>query len=128
MVGFVGQTTGCVLRALTIRQRLRAGVWEMTGGMCEWPACHHRATEMAHIHPRGMGHTGYRDTFDNVMAACSLHARVTDDGSHDAWSDIHGGYPGTMYGARVMLADHVARSRARNGYNVAAMQTELDAQ
>lgn len=146
MVGFACQTTGCVLRALTVRQRLRAGVWEMTGGVCEWPGCHHRATELAHIHPRGMGHTGYRDTFDNVMAACWLHARITDmehPDAHDQWStlvhalgDTTESVLGAMidawdaksstFDARAMLAELVARSRARNGYNVDAMQSEID--
>lgn len=120
-------------RRMTIRQRLRAGVWEMTGGRCEWPGCDRSATELAHIHPRGMGHTGYRDTFDNVMAACDLHARVTDmehPDAHDQWAglmtSLSVNHIATTHDVRVMLADHVAAMRGRNGYNVAGMQSEID--
>lgn len=78
----------------TDRGALRAVVFEMAGGRCEHPVndgaarCGNAAAEMAHIFPRGMGHTGYRDTVNNVMAACRLHARTTDDLSTPAWSSV----------------------------------------
>lgn len=59
------------------RVLLRAQLWGM-GSDCEWPGCGQWAVEMAHIHPRGMGHKGARDVMDNVMRACELHARVSD--------------------------------------------------
>jgi len=62
---------------MTDRRHLHNQLWAM-GSDCEWPDCGERAAEMAHIHPRGMGHKGARDTLDNVMRACSLHARVSD--------------------------------------------------
>lgn len=114
---------------MTPRQRLRAVVWEMTSGVCEWPGCDSAATEMAHITPRGMGHTGYRDRLGNVMAACDLHAKVTDDLSHPDWSEIHKQFPTPIVDAgarRWMLAEHVNNARRVAGYDIEATQTELD--
>lgn len=84
------------------RSMLRAVVWEVSGGLCEHPlmqlgltadkdrvfACRAAGAEMAHIYPRGMGHTGYRDTLNNVICVCRLHARSTDDLSSDEWAAV----------------------------------------
>lgn len=47
---------------------------------CEWPGCPAPASELAHLHSKGMGGKRGRvvDTLDNVIAACWLHARITD--------------------------------------------------
>jgi len=65
---------------------------------------------MAHIRPRGMGHTGYRDTLDNVMAACYTHARSTDDLSSPEWELVPGN-------DRAGLAQYVADKRYNQGYD-----------
>lgn len=78
------------------RRELRAVVWNIAQGRCEHPTgdptapvpCNHPATELAHVQPRGMGHTGYRDTVNNAMAACPEHARSTDNLTHPAWSSV----------------------------------------
>ncbi len=83
------------------RSDLRALVFEIAGGQCEHPVdhgpswtgpmrCVRAATELAHIQPRGMGHTGYRDRLENVMAACSVHARSTDDLTSIEWDHVPG--------------------------------------
>ena len=62
------------------RSELRSVVFDFAHGMCEWPQCGERATELAHIVSTGMGgdpkHN--RDTVGNVFAACSAHARISD--------------------------------------------------
>ena len=110
----------CTIRdtmTLTTRQRLRAEVWEMSGGQCEHPGDTHRcpipATELAHIFPRGMGHNGYRDTLGNVMAACPVHARSTDDLSSPEW--VHVG-AGTSFDRRTLLTDYVNTHRRAEGW------------
>ncbi len=62
------------------RSVLRSVVFDFAHGMCEWPACHSRATELAHIVSSGMGGDPQhlRDTVDNTFAACRSHARVSD--------------------------------------------------
>jgi len=107
------------------RSKLRAVVWELADGRCEHPirlnaaattqrpefvACAAPATELAHIKPRGMGHTGYRDTIGNCIAACPYHALSTDDLSHEAWVEI--GMD------RIDLAAWVRRWRMMNGWDV----------
>ena len=77
------------------RGELRAQVWEISGGQCEHPIaltyrCTRTAAELAHIQPRGHGHTGYRDRLDNVMAACTVHAASTDDLSSPEWDHVPG--------------------------------------
>jgi hypothetical protein len=84
------------------RRQLREQVWNMSQGECEHPVfaspgssttirpCAAPARELAHIKPRGMGHTGYRDELNNVMAACELHARSTDDLSSSEWDAVPG--------------------------------------
>ena len=107
---------------LTTRQRLRAEVWEMSQGRCEHPTSYDRdgtdrcvveAAELAHIFPRGMGHNGYRDTIDNVMAACPIHARSTDDLSSPEW--VHVG-AGTSFDRRTLLTDYVNTHRQAEGW------------
>ncbi len=82
---------------MSVLSDLRVQVFEIAGGRCEHPAmneqhsqirCPYPAVELAHIVPRGMGHTGYRDVLGNVMAACWVHARSTDDLTHTAWDAV----------------------------------------
>ena len=104
---------------LTTRQRLRAEVFELADDQCEHPAdsgrCLNRAVEMAHIVPRGMGHTGYRDTLDNVMAACLLHARSTDDLTSSEWDHVA---EGGSFDRRTHLANYVNTRRRGEGWDV----------
>ena len=106
---------------LTTRQKLRVEVFAMSDDQCEHPAdshrCLNRAVEMAHIFPRGMGHTGYRDHVDNVMAACPTHARSTDDLSSDEWDHV-GRETLSSYELRTMLADYVRMRRRGEGWDV----------
>ncbi len=106
---------------LTTRQRLRAEAFTMADDRCEHPAadgrCPNRAVEMAHIFPRGMGHTGYRDVIDNVIAACIPHARSTDDLTSDEWRHF-GGVAFTSYELRTMLTAYVNTRRRGEGWNV----------
>ena len=109
---------------MSSRTRLRAVVWELSGGLCEHPVlvagpdghrhapCHHPAVELAHIVPRGMGHTGYRDMLGNVMAACDVHARSTDDLSHEAWLAVPAPHD------RRALATWVEELRRQRGWDV----------
>ena len=112
------------MKKKTKRSELRALVFEWANNQCEHPyinarfglaggeilerrgRCDMRAEELAHIKPRGMGHTGYRDTIDNVIAACLLHARSTDDLSSEEWSHVPAPHD------RKALAEWVAESRA----------------
>ena len=104
------------------RSDLRAQVWEISGARCEHPdsytgRCHTRATELAHIVPRGMGHQGDRDRLDNVMAACHIHARSTDDLSSPEWK----GVPAVpLMTPRQALAHYVNTARRRAGVDVEA--------
>ena len=107
------------------RSDLRAVVFELADARCEHPirlhaaaetqrpefvACAAPATELAHIKPRGMGHTGYRDTIANVIAACPYHARSTDDLSHEVWFEIRMD--------RIDLTIWIRRWRLRQGWDV----------
>lgn len=103
------------------RRELRDAVWEIAGARCEHPLlngrlepgrCPNPATELAHIVPRGMGHTGYRDTVNNAIAACEIHARSTDDMSSAEW--VHVPEPGD----RLALADWILTERRRAGWAV----------
>ena len=75
------------------RSKLRADVWEISGGLCEHPVkvslvrrrCNMPATELAHIESIGMGGRASADFVNNVMAACDLHARSTDDRTSPEW-------------------------------------------
>ncbi len=60
------------------RSELRAKVFELAGGRCEFPGCPKAATELAHLHSIGAGGRKSADTLDNTMAACPDHARITD--------------------------------------------------
>jgi len=57
---------------------LRAAVMDISRGWCEWPECRAAATEAAHIHSKGMGGRASAQTLANTMAACPMHARITD--------------------------------------------------
>ncbi len=116
------QTTSsvpCPPMTLTTRQQLRAETFEMAGDQCEHPAavnrCPNMAVEMAHIFPRGMGHTGYRDTLDNVMAACLVHARSTDDLTSDEWQHVG---EGPSFNRRTLLIEYVNIRRRGEGWDV----------
>ena len=108
---------------LTTRQRLRAEVFELADDQCEHPAdsgrCLNRAIEMAHIFPRGMGHTGYRDVIENVMAACTLHARSTDDLTSPEWDHLGGMDDSYIRGGkRTKLKKYVRDRRRGEGWDV----------
>ncbi len=106
---------------LTTRQQLRAEVFLIADDQCEHPAaggrCPNRAVEMAHIVPRGMGHTGYRDTLGNVMAACLVHARSTDDMTSPEWRQV-GTADLATYELRIKLTDFVNTRRRGEGWDV----------
>lgn len=113
----------------SLRSKLRAVVWEMTDGNCEWPQCSYRAIELAHINPRGMGHTGYRDTLDNVMAACLLHARISDmQGGPDLlareWAKV-GDLSAGFSALRPDLTRRVRESRLAMGFDLDGMAVAL---
>lgn len=70
---------------------LREAVLVRARGRCEWPearveavagyrivACGRPMIELAHLHSRGMGGSVEADQLNNVIAACAVHARVTD--------------------------------------------------
>ncbi len=115
---------------LSVRQQLRAEVFEIADDQCEHPAaggrCPNRAVEMAHIVPRGMGHTGYRDTLGNVMAACYGHASSTDDLSSPQWlhvpdwqvSESQGTLAAPLMTKRQALAAYVLTRRRGEGWDV----------
>ena len=116
---------------MTPRPELREQVWDISGGQCEHPIpetgrCRHRATELAHIVPRGMGHTGYRDRLDNVMAACPVHARSTDDLSSPEWDHVPGWFhrdgtaPVPLMTKRQALACYVNKARRDAGVDLEA--------
>ena len=113
------------------RSLLRAEVVEISGNRCEHPAfymamnkvarCSGQMTEMAHITPRGMGHKGDRDVIENVMAACSLHARSTDDLSSSEWEYVAGWQlldRHELMTKRQSLAHYVNSRRVNEGWNI----------
>lgn len=125
------------------RSDLRAVVWDISGGRCEHPLrlvvegsdeviavgrCPVPAAQMAHIVPRGMGHTGYRDVLTNVMAACPIHAASTDNLTSPEWGHVQGwrhvagvhlaGEP--LMTKRQALAHYVNRRRRREGVDLEA--------
>ena len=125
------------------RSLLRAEVVEISGNQCEHPAvlgfgphppgrnheapaligrCPEQMTEMAHITPRGMGHKGDRDVIENVMAACNLHARSTDDLNSPEWAYVPGwhrmpdDYP--LMTKRQALTHFVNTRRVKEGWDM----------
>jgi hypothetical protein len=84
------------------RGELREAVFEIADGRCEHPKrwqavsgsagiqgrCPSRATELAHIVSIGMGGGSSRDTVNNTIAACPLHARSTDDRTSPEWRHV----------------------------------------
>ena len=91
----------------------------MADNRCEHPSgggrCYGTAVELAHIFPRGMGHTGYRDHLANVMAACPTHARSTDDLTSPEWEHVG---KGGSFDRRTLLANYVNTRRRREGWDV----------
>lgn len=77
----------------TLRQRLRAQVMEISGGICEWPLCSGRGVELAHLHSVGAGGRDSADTLGNVAAFCWDHARISDgefgQGGMDQYREAH---------------------------------------
>ena len=118
------------------RSDLRAQVWDISGARCEHPTrlsnlvfarCPRPAAELAHIVPRGMGHKGDRDRLDNVMAACTIHARSTDDLSSPEWDGVPGwrrdGERG-VWMKRQALARYVLGARGDAGVDVEASDAD----
>ena len=85
------------------RGELRSVVFEIAGGHCEHPytfgtqrmrgvdavaRCGFPAEELAHIVSVGMGGGSTRDTVNNTIAACPVHARSTDDRSSVEWRHV----------------------------------------
>ena len=119
---------------MSVRPGLRLLVFEWADNRCEHPQkmawfrpgassavqdysfsrCGVQAVELAHIWPRGMGHTGYRDTIDNVIAACEIHARSTDDLSSPEWQHVPAPHD------RKALAEWVRESRVDWGLDMEA--------
>jgi hypothetical protein len=107
------------------RAALRAQVFELDEGMCQWPGCLHRADELAHLHSIGAGGRKSADTPENCMAACSLHARMTDGLQPNGWPGFlqsHNALFGEGWEWRIpmsrwgyeraeALREHVARKR-----------------
>lgn len=110
---------------LTTRQQLRAEVFALADDRCEHPAengrCGNYAVEMAHILPRGMGHTGYRDHLTNVMATCRIHARSTDDLTSPEWKHVKLDGIDIMevgsFDRRTLLANYVNTRRRDEGWD-----------
>lgn len=115
------------------RSELRTVVFVLADNVCEHPAgekhlvaftgevsvwrrrCWRLAVELAHLYPRGMGHTGYRDTPANVIAACEIHARSTDNLTHPAWTlDVPPPHD------RRALTEWIFEDRERRGYTMLA--------
>jgi hypothetical protein len=98
----------------------RALVIELDGGACQWPGCEHPATEIAHLHSRGMGGTpdGARDHPTNLMCACWRHARYTDgetgDGSWAEYADAHYRLLGRQARHLLVHPDRLAYARAEH--------------
>ncbi len=122
---------------MTDRSLLRAEVVEISGNQCEHPwrsivldewsavrRCPYLMAEMAHITPRGMGHKGDRDVISNVMAACVIHARSTDDLSSSEWQHVPGWMvrnPDDSFNEHLMtkrqsLATYVNGRRVKEGW------------
>jgi len=47
-------------------------------GWCRWPGCPNNATELAHLHSKGIGGRPSAQTLDNVAMMCPDHARISD--------------------------------------------------
>jgi tellurite resistance protein len=62
-----------------------------------------------------MGHKGDRDTINNVMAACTLHARSTDDLSSSEWEHLP---QLPLMTKRDSLAAYVKARRVKDGWNM----------
>jgi len=70
---------------VTARGKLRQQIFEIAGGICEYPQCRTLAVQLAHLHSIGMGGRKSADTMGNAMAACLHHALLSDGlyGSRD---------------------------------------------
>lgn len=130
------------------RSELRAQVEEISGRQCEHPLlvdgtwflddegpalrtaptvarCWRRMQEMAHITSIGMGGRKSADDINNVMAACNMHARSTDDHSSREWNavamwaggdnDTEEWTSGAMQG---WLREYVRQRRRQEGWDV----------
>lgn len=115
------------------RSELRAQVGEMSNYRCEHPTvigravarCPEPMAEMAHITSIGMGGRKSADHINNVMAACTVHARSTDDHSSREWdavaiwaggdNDTEEWTSGAMQG---WLREYVRQRRRQEGWYV----------
>ena len=120
----------------TSLSELREVVWEISGGQCEHPVttgytagpmrvtrCPLQGVELAHIVPRGHGGSRYRNTVNNTMAACRVHARSTDDLSDPEWDHVvgwrvrdHGGHHDHLLTKRQALTRMVNVRRKAEGW------------
>lgn len=98
------------------RAALRARLWEVSGGLCEWPdtPLPHRAEEMAHLEGIGMGGRPSADRLDNVAALCRQGHLVLDEGIDDPYHLVpewieHG--PGRRLAVRLWLVDRIQAAR-----------------
>lgn len=98
---------------------LRAQVWDLSGGMCEWPYCLEAAAELAHLHSTGMGGRPSAHTLDNVAAMCWAHARVSDGltpGTHGRqWHDAQIRLLGLEPGVKAWVIAEALRTRIAQG-------------
>jgi hypothetical protein len=60
------------------RRTLRAVVFNRAAGVCDWPGCEQRPTQLAHLHSRGFGGRASADVPSNCAALCDLHALISD--------------------------------------------------
>lgn len=57
---------------------LRLHVRTLVGEMCEWPGCHRRGIQLAHLRHRGMGGAPSANQPDNVVWLCVHHHNLFD--------------------------------------------------
>lgn len=122
---------------MSVRSELRAQVEEISGRRCEHPTfiagrlpsvgrCPQAMVEMAHITSIGMGGRTSTDTISNVLAACQVHARSTDDHSSVEWNAVgwwaenvlkaEGNW--SSWQMQAWLREYVRLSRRQEGWNV----------
>jgi hypothetical protein len=102
-------------------QQLRDEARRAAGDMCEWPHCHNRGQELAHIRGKGMGGSAAANTLSNVAWLCKQHHDVLDGRAGELQMETQlrflnlaytPGQPGTKFAVRTALETHVIRERA----------------
>ena len=63
---------------MKLSAELYEAVWQRDRGHCRWPECPLPADETAHLHSKGMGGRPSANSLENLMCACSDHARISD--------------------------------------------------